>query len=159
VMLALNGELVAKSAQGERIVPIVELIEGPFTTTLRPEELATEIRVPVGDGHNHGTYLKLERKVGDFATVGVAVHVTFEGDRVKRAGIGLTAVGPSNIKAKAAESVLEGQALNDDVIEEAARLAAEQAEPHDDIRGSANYKRQVVRVFVTRALRAALHPH
>jgi aerobic carbon-monoxide dehydrogenase medium subunit len=159
VMLALNGELVAKSAHGERNIPMVELIEGPFTTTLSPEELATEIRVPVADGHSHGTYLKLERKVGDFATVGVAVHLTFEGDRVKRAGVGLTAVGPSNIKAEAAESVLEGHALDDDVIKEAARLAAEQAEPHDDLRGSANYKRHVVRVFVTRALRAALQPH
>jgi aerobic carbon-monoxide dehydrogenase medium subunit len=155
VMLALNGELVAKSAQGERRIPIAELIEGPFTTTLRADELAIEIRVPVADGHSHGTYLKLERKVGDFATVGVAVHITFDGERVKQAGIGLTAVGPSNIKAEAAERVLEGEALDDDVIKEASRLAAEQAEPHDDIRGSASYKREVVRVFVTRALRAA----
>jgi carbon-monoxide dehydrogenase medium subunit len=74
--------------------------------------------------------------------------------RVGRAGIGLTAVGPSNIKAREAERVLEGSALDGDVIEEAARLAAESAEPHDDIRGSASYKRQIVHVFVTRALRA-----
>ena len=158
VMLALNAALVAKSASGERSIPVAELIEGPFTTTLRPDELATEIRVPVAEGHSYGTYLKLERKVGDFATVGVAVHITFDGERVKRAGIGLTAVGPSNIKAEAAERVLEGQALNDDVFKEASRLAAEQAEPHDDIRGSASYKREVVRVFVTRALKAAHQP-
>ena len=158
VMLALNGELVARSSKAERIIPVAELIEGPFTTTLRPDELATEIRVPVAGDASHGTYLKLERKVGDFATVGVAVHLTFEAERVKRAGIGLTAVGPSNIKAEAAERVLEGQALNDDVIKEAARLAAEQAKPHDDIRGSASYKREIVRVFVTRALRAAHQP-
>jgi aerobic carbon-monoxide dehydrogenase medium subunit len=158
VMLALNGELVARSSRGERIIPVAELIEGPFTTTLRPDELATEIRVPVAGDASHGTYLKLERKVGDFATVGVAVHLTFEAERVKRAGIGLTAVGPSNIKAEAAERVLEGQALNDDVIKEAARLAAEQAKPHDDIRGSASYKREIVRVYVTRALHAAHQP-
>jgi aerobic carbon-monoxide dehydrogenase medium subunit len=157
VMLALNGELVARSSRGERIIPVAELIEGPFTTTLRPDELATEIRVPVAGDASHGTYLKLERKVGDFATVGVAVHLTFEAERVKRAGIALTAVGPSNIKAEAAERVLEGQALNDDVIKEAARLAAEQAKPHDDIRGSASYKREIVRVYVTRALHAAHH--
>jgi aerobic carbon-monoxide dehydrogenase medium subunit len=158
VMLALNGELVARSSRGERIIPVAELIEGQFTTTLRPDELATEIRVPVAGDASHGTYLKLERKVGDFATVGVAVHLTFEAERVKRAGIGLTAVGPSNIKAEAAERVLEGQALNDDVIKEAARLAAEQAKPHDDIRGSASYKREIVRVYVTRALHAAHQP-
>ena len=158
VMLALNGALVARSANGERTIPITDLIEGPFTTTLRPDELATEIRVPVADAPSRGTYLKLERKVGDFATVGVAVHLTFEAERVKRAGVGLTAVGPSNIKAEAAERVLEGQALDNAVIKEAARAAAEQAQPHDDIRGSASYKREIVRVFVTRALRAAHQP-
>ena len=154
VMLALDAELVASSNNGERRIPIAELIEGPFTTTLRPDELATEVVVPAPTGNSHGTYLKLERKVGDFATVGVAVALSMEGGSVRRAGIGLTAVGPSNIKAQEAERVLEGSALDDNVIEEAARLAAASAEPHDDIRGSADYKRQIVRVFVTRALRA-----
>jgi aerobic carbon-monoxide dehydrogenase medium subunit len=154
VMLALGAELVASSSGGERRIPIAELIQGPFTTSLRPDELATEVVVPAPSGSVHGTYLKLERKVGDFATVGVAVALSMQDGRVGRAGIGLTAVGPSNIKAREAERVLEGSALDGDVIEEAARLAAESAEPHDDIRGSASYKRQIVHVFVTRALRA-----
>jgi aerobic carbon-monoxide dehydrogenase medium subunit len=155
VMLALDGEVVARSTGGERAIPVAELIEGPFTTTLRPDEMATEVRVPQADGRTYGTYLKLERKIGDFATVGVAVHLSFDGDRVKTAGIGLTAVGPSNLKAEEAEAALQGSSLDTAVIEEAGRLAAARAQPHDDIRGSADYKRDVVRVYVTRALRAA----
>jgi carbon-monoxide dehydrogenase medium subunit len=155
VMLAMDAEIVARSRGGERRIPMTQFIEGPFVTSLRPDELATEVRVPSSGGRSYGTYLKLERKIGDFATVGVAVHVAFDGERVSRAGIGLTAVGPSNIKAEEAERVLEGSSLDDGVIEEAARLASERSEPHDDIRGSADYKREMVRVFVRRALRDA----
>jgi carbon-monoxide dehydrogenase medium subunit len=155
VMLALGGELVVRSRSGERTIPVGELIDGPFMTTLRPDELATEVRVPDPGEGAYGTYLKLERKVGDFATVGVAVALSMNGGRVERAGIALTAVGPTNLKATEAEQVLAGATLEDGVIAEAARLAAAAAEPRTDIRGSAEYKREVVRVFVTRALRGA----
>jgi aerobic carbon-monoxide dehydrogenase medium subunit len=154
VMLAMNAEVVARSAGGERRIPVTELIEGPFTTTLRADELATEVRVPEPGPASFGTYLKLERKVGDFASVGVAVHLDFDGDRVRRAGIGLTAVGPANIKATAAEGALVGKALEAPVVEEAAGLAADAANPVSDLRGSADYKREIVRVFVRRALHA-----
>jgi aerobic carbon-monoxide dehydrogenase medium subunit len=155
VMLALDAEVVARSSGGERRIPMSAFIEGPFTTKLEPHELATEVRVPTPQGHPHGTYLKLERKVGDFASVGVAVYLSLDGERVQQAGIGLTAVGPANIKAEAAERALTGSSLDDASIAEAARLAAEVAEPITDLRGSADYKREVVRVYVTRALRGA----
>jgi carbon-monoxide dehydrogenase medium subunit len=100
-----------------------------------------------------GTYLKLERKVGDFATVGVAVHVAMADGKVGKAGIALTAVGPTNLRATAAEEALAGAELTDEAIAEAARLAAEAAQPHSDTRGSADYKRTVVRVFTERGLR------
>jgi aerobic carbon-monoxide dehydrogenase medium subunit len=156
VMMALNGEVVARSTRGERTIPVTELIDGPFTTTLRPDELVTEVRVPRPSATSYGRYLKLERKVGDFASVGVAVHVDLDDERVLRAGIALTAVGSQNIKATAAEETLVGQTLNEAGIAEAARLAAEVAEPKDDMRGSADYKREMVRVFVRRGLGAAL---
>ena len=155
VMLAMDAEIVARSSGAERRLPMTELIDGPFTTTLRPDELITEVRVPSPGPDSFGTYLKLERKVGDFATVGVAVQVVFDGDRVRRAGIGLTAVGPGNIKATAAEKALAGSTLESTTITEAARLATEASSPISDLRGSAEYKRDMVRVFVTRALRAA----
>jgi aerobic carbon-monoxide dehydrogenase medium subunit len=155
VMLATGAEVVARSGSGERRIPVSDLIEGPFSTSLRADELATEVTIPMPQGRVYGTYLKLERKIGDFATVGVAVHLALDGDRVQRAGIGLTAVGPSNIKATDAERALEDGRLDDSTISEAARLAAAAAQPTTDLRGSSDYKREVVRVFVTRALRAA----
>jgi carbon-monoxide dehydrogenase medium subunit len=155
VMLALGAEFVARSQSGERTMPAADFFLGPFTTALRPDEIMTEIRIPLSQGRASGTYLKLERKVGDFATVGVAVQVEMDNGHVARAGIALTAVASTNVRATAAEQSLVGQVLTDAAITSAARLAAEAAEPKDDIRGSAAYKKDVVRVFVQRGLRTA----
>src|ERR1700682_5370362 len=156
IMLALNAEVVAQSKSGERRIPVDGFFQGPFTTTLRPDEVATAIRIPLPTGPSGGSYHKLERKGGAFATVAVCIQVEFDGRKVKRAGIGLTSVGATNLKAKKAEAALAGRELSDDVIKEAARLAAEAAEPKDDIRGTAAYKKDVVRVFVQRGLKTAL---
>jgi carbon-monoxide dehydrogenase medium subunit len=156
IMLALNAEIVAQSRSGERRIPVDGFFQGPFTTTLRADEVATAIRIPLPTGPSGGSYHKLERKVGDFATVAVSIQVEFDGRKVKKAGIGLASVGATNLKAKKAEAALVGRELNDDVIKEAARLAAEAAEPKDDIRGTAAYKKDIVRVFVQRGLKAAL---
>ena len=156
IMLALNAELVAQSKRGERVIPVDGFFQGPFTTTLRPDEIVTAIRIPLPTGHAGGSYHKLERKVGDFATVAVTVQIELDGRKVKTAGIGLTSVGATNLKAKQAEKALAGHELNDQVIAEAARQAAAESEPKDDIRGSAAYKKDVVRVFVQRGLKAAL---
>ena len=152
-LLAMDAEVVAQGPDGSRTIPVRELFEGPFVTSLQPTEIITEVRVPDPGPIAGGTYLKLERKVGDFATVGVAVHLAMTDGKVGRAGIALTAVGPTNLRATAAEEALAGSALTDDVIAEAARLAAEAAQPHSDTRGTADYKRTVVRVFTERALR------
>jgi carbon-monoxide dehydrogenase medium subunit len=156
IMLALDAQVVAQSKSGQRVIPIDDFFQGPFTTSLRPDEVATEIRIPLPSGPAGGSYHKLERKVGDFATVAISVQVEFDGRKVKKAGIGLTSVGATNIKAKKAEQALVGKELTDDVIREAARLAADAADPKDDLRGSAAYKKDLVRVFVQRGLRAAL---
>jgi len=112
--------------------------------------------VPDPGARAGGTYLKLERRVGDFATVGVAVHVSLDDGKVARAGIALTGVGARNLKAARAEQALAGAEPSDEAISAAARLAAEEAEPRDDLRGSAEYKRNVVRVFTERGLRTAV---
>jgi carbon-monoxide dehydrogenase medium subunit len=153
-LLAMDAEVVVKGPDGTRTIPLRELFEGPFVTSLQPTEIITEVRVPDPGPAAGGTYLKLERKVGDFATVGVAVHLSMADGKVGRAGIALTAVGPTNLRATAAEEVLAGSELSDEVIAEAARLAAEAAQPHSDTRGSEDYKRTVVRVYTERGLRA-----
>ena len=152
-ILAADGEVVARSAGGERTLRVEQLLKGPFTTVLEPGEILTEVRVPDPGPRAAGTYMKLERKVGDFATVGVAVHVSMGNGRVEHAGIALTAVGPINFRAKSAEEVLVGSSLQEEAIATSARLAAESAQPKSDLRGSADYKRGVVRVFTERALR------
>jgi aerobic carbon-monoxide dehydrogenase medium subunit len=155
VMLAMRAEIVAKRSSGTRTIPIDEFFQGPFTTALEPTEILAGVRIPDPGARSGGTYLKLERKVGDFATVGVAVHVSFSNGSVGQAGIALTGVGPINIRAEAAEEALVGRALDDEAISEAARLAAEAAQPRTDVRGTEEYKRNVVRVFVERGLRKA----
>jgi aerobic carbon-monoxide dehydrogenase medium subunit len=154
VMLAVRAEVVARGPDGERTILIDELFQGPFTTSLQENEIITEVRVPAPERAG-GTYLKLERKVGDFATVGVAVHVAMSNGSIDRAGIALTGVGPTNIRAEAAEEALAGKTLDDDAIDEAARLAASAARPRTDVRGSEDYKRNVVRIFTARGLRKA----
>jgi aerobic carbon-monoxide dehydrogenase medium subunit len=155
VMLATRAEITVQSSNGSRTIPIDEFFQGPFTTVLEPTEILTEVRVPDSGTRAGGSYLKLERKVGDFATVGVAVHVAFSNGSVSQAGIALTGVGPMNLRAEAAEQALAGSALDDQAIGEAARLAAEAAQARTDLRGTEEYKRNVVRVFTERGLRKA----
>ena len=159
VMLAVRAEVVARAKGGERTVPIDELLQGPFTTSLEPGEIVTEVRVPDPGARAGGTYLKLERKVGDFATAGVAVHVAMSNGTVERAGIALTGVGPTNMRAEAAEKALAGHALDDAAIDEASRLAAEAAQPRTDVRGTEEYKRNAIRVLTARGLRKVKEGH
>jgi aerobic carbon-monoxide dehydrogenase medium subunit len=118
--------------------------------------MVTEVRIPVPAGRAGGSYQKLERKVGDYATVGVAAHLELGDDgAITRAGIAMTSVAPVNTKATAAESVLVGAQPGDDVFAAAGEAAANASAPRDDVRGSAEWKRNVVRVFTRRALAAA----
>jgi aerobic carbon-monoxide dehydrogenase medium subunit len=155
VMLAMRAEITVRGPGGTRRIPIDEFFQGPFTTALEPTEILTGVRIPDPGARAGGTYLKLERKVGDFATVGVAVHVSFSNGSVGTAGVALTGVGPKNLRAEAAEQALAGRVLDDEAISEAARLAAEAAGARTDVRGTEAYKRNVVRVFVERGLRKA----
>src|SRR4051794_40657848 len=129
VMIAADAELVALSVRGERVIRARELFEGPFTTTLAPDEMLAEIRVPLAQGRTFGSYSKLERKIGDFATVGVAVCLDMDDGTCRTAGIGLTAVGSTNLEAREAGAALAGRRLDRDAIEEVSRLAAGAAEP------------------------------
>ncbi|HET9983109.1 MAG TPA: xanthine dehydrogenase family protein subunit M [Longimicrobiales bacterium] len=156
-LLALSAVIVARGPAGERAIAIDDFFTGLFATALQPDEVVVEIRVPTPPPRSGGAYLKLERKVGDFATAAVAVQVTLAADGVvERAGIGLTNVGPMPIRARQAEARLAGQRPDDAVLKDAARLAAADAQPVSDRRGSADYKRDVVRVLAYRALRRAV---
>jgi aerobic carbon-monoxide dehydrogenase medium subunit len=152
VVLALGGSVVAQGPGGRRVIAVSDFVTGPFQNVLDPDEIAVEAVIPPAQGTRAGGYLKLERRVGDFATVGVAVAIETSGGAVTRAGIALTGVGGSTIGASAAAGALVGEPLTEHKIELAAQLAGEAAKPRTDHRGSADYKRHMVRVFVTRLL-------
>jgi len=152
VVLALGGSVVARGPRGTRAIPLADFVTGPFQNVLDPDEIAVEAVIPAAQGTRSGGYLKLERRVGDFATVGVAVAIETRGGNVTRAGIGLTGVGGSTIGADEAAEALTGRPLTPESIEAAADLAAQAARPRTDHRGSAEYKRHMVRTFVTRIL-------
>jgi carbon-monoxide dehydrogenase medium subunit len=156
-MLALGAEVVAAGPAGERRIPVAQLFTGPFETALRPDEILTEIRVPQPPARSGGAYVKLERKVGDYATAAIAVQVTLGADgAVAQVGIGLTAVGLTAIKATAAEAALRGRRPDDAAVKQAAQAAADASQPSADLRGPVEYKRDLVRVLTARALRRAL---
>ena len=152
VMLALGASVIAQGPDGRRAIPVAEFVTGPFENALAHDEIVVEAVVPQAKGARSGGYLKLERRVGDFATVGTAVALELSGDTVVRAGIALTGVGGSTIGCTDAAAALAGQPLTADRIAEAAELAASAAQPKTDHRGTAEYKRQLVRVFVSRLL-------
>jgi carbon-monoxide dehydrogenase medium subunit len=155
VMLAAGASVVARSERGERVIPMTEFLVDVFTTSLEDDELLTEVRVPTPPARAGGTYLKLERKVGDFATVGAAIQVELSDGTIGRAGIALTGVGSTNVHATEAEASLAGAEPSDEAFAEAGRLAAASTNPVSDVRGSAEYKRHVVEVFVRRGLTTA----
>ena len=156
-MLALGAEVVAVGPKSERRIPIASFFTGPFATALRPDEILVEIRIPAPLARSGGAYLKLERKVGDFATAAVATQVALSaGGTCDQVGIGLTNVGLTPIKATQAEAALKGKQPDTATITQAAELAAAAAQPSDDLRGPAEYKRDLVRVLTTRALRRAI---
>ena len=156
-MLALGAEVVATGPHGERRIPITAFFTGPFATALDAGEILVEVRVPVPAARSGGAYVKLERKVGDFATAAVAAQVTLSAaGACEQVGLGLTNVGLTPIKATRAESALRGQRPDEAAITAAARLAAEAAQPAEDLRGSVEYKRDLVRVLTARALRRAV---
>ncbi|HEX8035095.1 MAG TPA: xanthine dehydrogenase family protein subunit M [Ktedonobacterales bacterium] len=154
-MLALRASVVAEGPNGRHQIPIDDFLVDTFETALAPDEVLVEIHVPQPAPHSGSAYRKLERKVGDYAIAGVAVQLTLDGDVCTQAGIGLTNVGSTALRAIHAENFLRGKRLDEETIREAARLAATAAQPSTDLRGPAEYKAAMVRTLTTRALRTA----
>jgi carbon-monoxide dehydrogenase medium subunit len=156
VLLATGADIVARGTTGERTIPIGDFVVDFFTNSLAEDEMVTEVRIPVPAGASGGAYLKLERKVGDYASVAVAAQLELGGDgTITRAGIALTSVAPHNLKVDQAEATLTGHSPSAELFAQAADEAAAACDPRADVRGSAEWKRQVVRVFTRRALTAA----
>ena len=159
-MLAYGAEVIARSASGTRTIAIDDLFVGLFETRLAPGEILTEIRIPRPGKASGGAYLKIERKVGDYAVAAVAVQLELDGGTIHRIRIGLTNVSPVPMRAKAAEAALTGASTSDSVLdgvlEAAGQRAAAACDPSADLRGQVDYKRDMVRVLTKRAVRRAI---
>ena len=157
VMLAARAEVMVQSSSGSRRIGIDDLIVSFFTNSLEPGEMVTGVCIPVPSGVSGGAYMKLERKIGDYATVGVATQLELADDgSIAQAGIGLTAVNYQNTRASAAEDLLRGEMPSDELFAEAGAAAAAASDPQTDVRGDAEWKRNVVAVYTRRGLAAAL---
>jgi len=156
VMLAYGAEVVARGPGGTRTIAIDDFFVDLFENALADEELLVELRIPAPKQGSTGAYLKLERKVGDFATSGVAVQLVLSGDTFESARIGLTNVSAAPMRAQRAEQELVGKTIGDDAIEAAGKAAAAECDPSTDLRGSVDYKRDMTRVLTERALRLAI---
>jgi carbon-monoxide dehydrogenase medium subunit len=156
-MMALGAQVVATGSKGERVIPIDEFFVTLFTTALKQDEILTEIRIPIPPAKSGGAYVKLERKVGDFATAAVAVQLTLDGGgAIQKIGIALTNAGPTPIRAKKAEDALRGKKPDAAAIAQAAQLASDDAQPGADLRGPVAYKKGLAKELTKRALAIAL---
>ncbi|MDA4114204.1 MAG: xanthine dehydrogenase family protein subunit M [Thaumarchaeota archaeon] len=157
-VLAMRGVVKLRGPSKDRTMKIDDFLVDTFTSALKPNELLTEISIPIPSARSGGAYVKLERKTGDFATVAVGVQLTLDAKGTcSYAGIGLTALGNKNLRATRAEAALLGKPLTSNVVEEAAEAASEDAEPtNDPLRGSAEYKKEMAKVYTRRGLQLAI---
>ncbi len=156
-MLAYRAAVVATGPKGSRTLAIDDFFKGLFETALAHDEIITEVRVPAPPAHSGGAYVKMERKVGDFATAGIAVQLNLDASgRVQQVGIGMTNVGVTALRARRSEDALRGQVPDARLIARAGQLAGEDSQPSSDLRGPEEYKRNLVRVLTMRAVDKAL---
>lgn len=156
IMLCLDGSVVARSAAGERQIAARELFASHLTTTLRADEMITEVRLPLPDSRHGWGFLEVARRHGDFALVGVVAVVALARQRIEQARIALFGCGPTPLRATAAERALAGQSPAPATIEAAAREAADALSPESDLHASAAYRTRVAATLIARALATAV---
>jgi len=156
-LMALGAEVTVTGSNAERVISLDDFFIGYFETALQPDELLTEIHVP-NSGQGSGIHSKFALRATDLAVVSVATHLIFDpdnSDQCKDARIVMGSVGPTPLRSKRGEDLLKGQTIDAALIEEAARLSAEDAQPTTDINGSEEYKREIVHVLVRRTIKEA----
>ena len=157
LMLAMRATVIAEGADGTKSIPIDDFFHGFYMTALEPSDILTEIQIPKAKKGSGGAYHKVERKVGDYATAGVAVHVELDDNGVcQQIGIGLTNVSAVPMRLARGEEVLRGQKVTDELIAQVGQIASEDCEPESDLRGSEAYKRSIVNTITKRMLNKAL---
>ena len=152
---AIRADVVIKSSGGERTVAVRDLQTGPFETCIGAAEIVTEVRLPIRAGTG-SAYTKVERRAGDYAVAAAGAVVRLDGDTISEVGLGLAAVGAPHLVAPRTEDAVRGRVANDETLNLAAQMAAEECQPSSDQRGPADYKRALAGELVKRALRTAI---
>jgi carbon-monoxide dehydrogenase medium subunit len=155
VLTALEGEVVARGPRNERVIGAGDLFQAYLTTSLGPDEILTEVRLPVMPPGGGYAFEEFARRHGDFALVGIAAVLVMDGGRCVRARLATAGVGPVPIRLRAAEEILEREGLGAAALEAAAQRASELVEPDSDIHASAAYRRHLTRVLTARAVARA----
>ncbi|PYM96998.1 MAG: molybdopterin dehydrogenase [Candidatus Rokuibacteriota bacterium] len=156
VLTALEGEVVARGAKGERVIKAADLFQTYLTTNLTPDEILTEVRLPAMAAGTGYALEEFARRHGDFAIIGIAAVVVRDGQRCKTARLATAGAGPVPVRLRAAEEILERDGLGEAAIDAAARKATELVDPDSDIHGSADYRRHLTGVLTKRALVRAM---
>jgi aerobic carbon-monoxide dehydrogenase medium subunit len=155
VLVALDAQIVARGAAGERVIAADDFFETYFSTALREDEVLTAVRIPRATGADRWAFEELAPRRGDFALAGVAVSLRMAGESVERARIVVLGVGDAPVRARAAEELVTGMRPDDDVAAEAGRLCAAELDPSSDTHASSAYRKDVAAVLVKRAISAA----
>ena len=154
VALALDAELVAAGPGGTRTIPAAEFFTGPYGTALAPEEILTEVRLPVWSGGH--AFTEFSRIHANFAVVAAAALVDADGDRIRRASVALAGVGPTPVRAHSAERALQGTSGDAEAIRGAAQLAVADLSPTGDLQASAETRLTLAQVYLRRGLELAV---
>lgn len=155
VCSALKAKVVIRGPEGQRVVGLEEFYVGPFTTAVGEAEILTEVRIPLRPGAG-SAHEKVERRAGDFAIAAVSAAVWIDGGTIVDAGIGLSALGPTTLRATHVDELLRGNSPSEELFAEAGRMASEDSSPLADSRGPVDYKRHLAGVLTKRALRRAV---
>ncbi|MGZ7061060.1 MAG: FAD binding domain-containing protein, partial [Candidatus Angelobacter sp.] len=154
-ILALDAEIVATSARGDRVIKATDFFVEMLTTSLQPGEILREIRIPAGKGKSAQAYVKVRHPASGFAVVGVAVNLSIDGGKCQSAGIGITGVSPKAYRATKVEGTLKGNALDAKTLSSAAAHAADGVDVNSDLYASAEYRKQLATVYTRRAIETA----
>jgi carbon-monoxide dehydrogenase medium subunit len=154
--VTLDAEMVCQSVDGTRVVGSADFFDTVFTTALEPSELLVEVRIPLLDPETRVGFQEFSRRAGDFAIVMALTALEVEGERIEEARIGLGGVSGAPVRAQQAEELLVGEPLSEEAFAEAARVAASEVEPWEDIHGSVEYRKDLIRALTRRALAQSL---
>ncbi|HZD96200.1 MAG TPA: FAD binding domain-containing protein, partial [Candidatus Sulfotelmatobacter sp.] len=154
-ILALDAEIVAASAKGDRVIKATDFFVEMLTTALQPGEVLREVRIPAGKGKVGQAYMKVRHPASGFAVVGVAINLAVEGGKCQSAAIGITGVSPKAYRANKVESALKGNALDAKTVTAASAHAADGVDVNSDLYASAEYRKQLAAVYTRRALEIA----